>query len=86
MNLLQKIILAAGAGMLVLVLAVFPVEYHVSRSSGAASRQTTGRLYAFSSTTPETRIDAGATALRGLAVAGATAAAWLLVAKKEEKE
>jgi len=72
---LQKIILVVGALLFVILVAVYPVTFETRTKTG------TGRGL-FPEYTCQTRIDVGATALRGLAVAGATVAIYFVAGKR----
>lgn len=77
MNVYQKIILGIGAIALIIVIAKFPAKYPQSilqEGYQHSTRKSYITIY---------RTDIGATSLRGLAVIGATAAAWLITGKKK---
>lgn len=84
MNAIQKAILAVGTIVFIIVIAVYPVKYVTSinnpnYSPGGAGVSTSRQLY-----TEIESIDYGATALRGLAVIAATAAAFAFAGKTKE--
>lgn len=77
MNIFQKIILAAGAIVLVAVLYIDPVKYTTPASRAFYDPQLRHNI------TVINRVDVGATSLRGIAVIGATAALWAIARKKK---
>lgn len=77
MNIYQKIIIGVGAIALIIVVAIYPVKYPQSilkEGNQLESRKVYITIY---------RTDTEATSLRGLAVIGATTAAWLIAGKKK---
>lgn len=77
MTLPQKIILILGSIVFIMVVAVFPAGYEQPASRTFYSyihKQNISTIF---------HVDTGATALRGIAVIGATAALWAIAGKKK---
>lgn len=84
MSNIQKIILALGTIVFVVLIAVFPAKYTTSINNPNYDPKTSiSFLGSHNQYIKVERIDMGATSLRGIAIIGATAALWAIVGKKK---
>ncbi|MEW6171887.1 MAG: hypothetical protein AB1510_02290 [Bacillota bacterium] len=86
MNTIQKVVLFAGSACFFLAIAAFPVRYTDTIKNPAYDPNHSGIAYRPRPIIETSRVDVGATALRGLAIAGITAAAFAIAGRRKEKE